>query len=289
MEKSRTPVIILAIVAILLGGTLIVMIMQYNKMKQENIVAVEAIEEQKGMLTNELQDLNAEYEDLKTENDSMNTKIEAQQSKIKELLTLNASNVEKIRLYKKELGTLRDIMKSYVVQIDSLNRRNQMLVAENQEVRGKLDEARVQNENLTQEKDNLSTKVSTASALSAKNIVITPLTKRSNDTEKASRAAKLKTCFTVRENAIAPAGTKTVYIRISRPDNMLLAVSEDYKFNFEGQDIAYTEKRDIEYDNRDVDLCIFWDNSANNLITGNYSVDIFCDGKLIGSTTFALK
>ena len=264
------------------------MLAKYNKMKADNEVAKEALEDQKQSLSKELKDMNVEYDALKTDNDSMNHKIEDQQKKIKGLLAVQASNIEKIVLYKKELGTLRDIMKSYIVQIDSLNKRNEVLVEENQDVKSKLSDARTKNETLSQEKDDLSSKVDQASTLSAKNITTLALNKRGKETEKVDRVVKLKACFTIRENAIAKAGTKTVYIRLTRPDNMVLATSEQNTFDYEGQNVVYSEKRDVEYENKDVDMCIFWDNQ-NNLIPGAYSVDIFTDGKLIGSSTFSLR
>jgi FtsZ-binding cell division protein ZapB len=289
MEKKSIKYIVAMIVLIvILGGGLIIMLARYNKMKAESEMARETLEDQKQSLSKELKDMNVEYDALKTDNDSMNHKIEDQQKKIKGLLSIQASNIDKIKIYKKELGTLRDIMKSYIVQIDSLNRRNQVLVEENQDVKTKLSDARTKNETLSQEKEDLSSKVNLASTLSAKNITTLALNKRGKETEKVSKVTKLKVCFTIRENSIAKAGTKTIYIRLTRPDNLVLATSEQNTFDYENQNLVYSEKRDVEYENKDVDMCIFWDNQ-NNLITGIYSVDLFTDGKLIGSSTFTLK
>jgi FtsZ-binding cell division protein ZapB len=285
---NRKPTIILTILVVILAAALGLLYMQYSKMKTDSTVVQEALEEQKQSLTNELKDMMSEYEGLKSDNDSLNHQIEKQQDRIKSLLSINAGNLEKIKLYKKELATLRDIMKSYIVQIDSLNTKNQKLITENTDVRGKLDEARKSNEDLSKEKENLNSKVQIASVLNAKNISVASLNKRGKDTEKASRVAKIKTCFTVRENPLITAGEKEVFIRISRPDQLILATSEQDLFNYEGKQIVYSAKRSVTYENKDVDLCIFWDNSGQ-LIPGNYNVDIFCEGKMIGSGTFVLK
>jgi FtsZ-binding cell division protein ZapB len=285
---NRKPTLILTILVVIMAISLGLLFLQYNKMKSDNAIVQEALEEQKKSLTNELQDMMSEYEGLKSDNDSLNKKIDGQENRIKQLLNINKSNIEKIILYKKELGTLREIMKSYIVQIDSLNTKNQKLISENTEVRSALDEARKNNEDLSKEKEDLNSKVQIASVLSAKAILVNPLNKRGKDTEKASRVLKIKVCCTIRENSIIPAGEKEVFLRITRPDQLVLAASEQDVFNYDGKKIVYSAKRTVAYENKDVDLCIFWDN-AGQLIPGNYGADLFCEGKLIGSSTFILK
>jgi FtsZ-binding cell division protein ZapB len=287
-SPNRRSTVILIILVIILVGCVAVLYIQYNKMKTNSAIVQEALEEQKQSLTHELQDMMSEYEGLKSDNDSMNRQIDKQQIRIKQLLAINADNFEKIKIYKKELGTLRDIMKSYIVQIDSLNTKNQMLVAENTQVKGKLDEVKKSNENLSKEKEDLSSKVQMASILNAKNISVNTLNKRGKYTEKASKVTKIKVCFVIRENSIVTAGEKEVFMRIARPDELILVSSEQDLFTYEGKQIAFSAKRSVEYANKDVDLCIFWDNTGQ-LISGTYSVDLFSEGKLIGTTTFALK
>jgi len=287
-SNNRKSIVLLTILIVILAAALGILYMQYNKMKADNEIVQEALEEQKNQLTNELKDMMSEYEGLKSENDSLNQQIEKQQDRIKNLLAINANNLEKIKLYKKELATLREIMRSYIVQIDSLNTRNQKLVAENAEVTKALEDARKNNEELSKEKEHMSSKLETASTLSAKNISVSLLNRRGKETEKASRVVKIKTCFTVRENPIVQAGEKTIYLRITRPDNLLLANSEEDVFNYNGKTLVYSAKRAITYENKDIDVCIYWDN-AGELITGKYTIDLFCEGKLIGSTDFTIK
>jgi len=291
-KKGKGTTIVLIIIIVLLA---VVSVYLYNLLSQkekQNLQYQEVqqvLEEEKNSLQGELKDLMEEYESMKSTNDSMNQKLEAQQAKIKKLLTLNASNLDKIKLYKKELVTLREIMKSYIVQIDSLNQKNQTLVAENNEVKGRLEQSRVTTKELTQQKEELSKKVQQASVLSAKNIAVTALNKRSRENIKADRIAKLKVCFTVRENSIVPAGPRVIYVRIARPDELVLTSSADNLMKFQGEQVVYTEKREIEYENADIDLCIFYDVKAGELIPGNYKVDLFTDGSLIGSSAIALK
>jgi flagellar basal body-associated protein FliL len=290
-SKNRGLTILLVVLIFILLGALAVMYSKYTD-QQNSLGSMgdmqKEIESQKNDLTKQLTNMLTQYDSMKTNNDTINTKLEAEKSKVKKLLSLNASNVEKIRLYKKELETLRTIMRSYIVQIDSLNQKNQKLAYENVDVRGKLDKARNENLQLTDQKEKLTSKVKVASVITAKDIMVTSLNKRSKEKAKASRVAKIKVCFTLRENNVAEAGSKIVYVRISRPDNQLLVSPDNGTFNFQGQPINYTARREVNYENKDVDLCIFWDNNGQ-LPAGNYTVDIFSEGNLIGSTTFALE
>jgi FtsZ-binding cell division protein ZapB len=285
---NRKPTIILTILVVIMAVGMILLYMQYSKMKTDSAIVQEALEEQKNSLTVELKDMMSEYEGLKSDNDSLNQQIDKQQNRIKSLLSINKDNLEKIKLYKKELGTLRDIMKSYIVQIDSLNTRNQKLITENSEVKSALDVSRKNNEDITKEKEDLNSKVQMASVLNAKNVVGTALNKRGKDTPRASRTTKIKVCCTIRENPLIPAGEKEVFLRISRPDELVLASSEQNVFDYEGKQIVYSAKRSVTYENKDVDMCLFYENAAQ-LIPGTYSVDLFAEGKMIGTGSFVLK
>lgn len=296
-QEKKPPYILIILIIILVGGLGIIS-SQYLRLKKTSQEREMFLEEEKTDLTNQLNNMYTQYDSLKTENDTINLKLEAEQAKIQRLLSINASNVQKIRLYKKELGTLRNIMRSYIIQIDSLNRRNQELVAENQEVRTQLYQIESSKKQLEEQNVELSTKVETASILQAKDIVATPLNKRSKENFSTTKVVKIRTCFTVRENAIVPAGTKTLFIRIVRPDEVVLANSPDNLFQYNDEMIVYSAKRDLEYENQDIDICIFWDRDipesgitklSEDLIGGTYSVDIFHAGNIIGTTTFTLK
>jgi TolA-binding protein len=218
----------------------------------------------------------------------MNHLITGQQEKIKRLLTLQASNVELISKYKKELGTLREVLKSYIAQVDSLNTRNQQLVQENTQITTKLDQARADNVEKSGKIDELSSQVQKGAILTTSNISAITLNKRGKEENNAGKTTKVKVCFTIRENKLTKPGTKDVYIRIMGPSGAVIAYSETDLFDFEGQQIVYSAKRQIEYENKDIDVCIFWDNN-NQLAVAKYTVDVFADTHLIGTTNFELK
>jgi DNA repair exonuclease SbcCD ATPase subunit len=287
-KKRRTPVLLI-ILLFALAGALIYLYMEYDKQMDKAEMVEKELKIEKEELTRELENMHERYDSLKTENDTINRKLELEQKKIERLLQVRASNLQKIRLYRKELGTLREIMKSYVVQIDSLNRRNEMLRAENKEVKTKLRETEETNVKLKEDKEELTQKVQKAEVLTATNIAAVGLNSRSKEKDKVDKIEKLRVCFTVRENAIAEAGRRFIYLRIIRPDEVVLTSSAENMIQVNGKQIIYSAKRELNYENKDIDMCIYYDNTEEELIPGTYHVKLYSKGFPIGETTFTLQ
>lgn len=277
-------VIVLAVAVVILGYKYFTESRQLGQTTEEKAI----LEDVKSDLEKQLRDMIVEYDSLKTTNDSVNGLLVREQDKIKNLLRMQATDAEKIRKYQGELETLRKVMRSYIVQIDSLNTRNRELTAENIQVKEQLTTAETQNVELSKEKEILNTQVQLAKVLSAKNIVVTPMNKSDKSNTKVSKVAKVKVCFTVRENALSEAGTKDVYLRIIRPDEVVLPAGSGETFEFNGEQVIYSAKRQLEYENKDIDMCIFWDKNAD-LIAGNYTIVLYAENYEIGSSTFTLK
>ena len=274
-------VITLSVIAILLGIKLFVDTRSHN----ENMQYVEA---EKHKLEGQLNDLIVEYDSLKTQTDSLSGQLTAEQDKIRQLLRTQASSATKIKLYERELGTLRKVMRSYIIQIDSLNTRNQELTAENVMVKQELTKVSTNLEEVSKQKEVLSSTVKIAQKLNAKNIVAVGLGKNSKETSKLKKVEKIRVCFTVRENNVAEPGNKTIFLQIIRPDDVVVSSPEAGTFLLNGESKIYSAKRDLEYENADIDMCIYWD-ATEELIEGTYFVSLYSEGYEIGTGTFALK
>jgi ribosomal protein L21 len=285
--RSKTPVILFVTAAILATALIAVGVLYF--VQKNNMVEMEKVlTEEKDSLANELVLLMHGYDTLKTNNDTLNAKLVEEQEKIERLLSINASNAQLIRTYKKEIGTMREIMKSYIVQIDSLNTRNKLLVAENLEIKEQISRVEQSNQELSKVREELSTKVEIASVIQAKDIRPTPLNQKRKETDRVSRMVNLMVCFTLRENAIAEAGSKTVYMRVLRPDSLLVTISPDNVFQAGDDNLIYTESRTVDYLNQDVEMCIYVDNTGD-FIEGTYSVELYLEGALIGTGSFMLR
>lgn len=286
--NTRNKPIRMIALSIILAAALIFIIVMYFDQKNKMVEMETVLTEEKDSLANELKRMVAAYDTMKTNNDTLNANLEKEKNRIIKLLAINASNAQLINKYKSEITTMREIMKSYIVQIDSLNTRNKMLAAEN--IQFKQEITKVQNTNiqLEKEKEELSSKVETASVIQAKNITVAALNRKRKETNRINLMESLRVCFTLRENPIAQAGQKEVFMRVIRPDSLVITSSPDNLFDYRGNRMIYSEKRTADYMNQDLEICIFLTNSGD-FITGNYSIELYLENNIIGRTTFMLS
>jgi len=285
-SKRKAPVFLI-FSTVVLTIILAVMIFSYFSQKNRMIEMETVLTHEKDSLANELRKLMHGYDTLRSNNDTLNARLLRERERIRRLLEINASNVQLIKTYRAEITTMREIMKSYIVQIDSLNTRNKLLSAENQNIRQKINQVEKTNIELEKAKAELSTKVEIASVIMAKDIIAVALNKNRKETTRTDRLDKLRVCFTLRENPIAQAGKKTVYLRVIRPDQLVIATSPDNLFDYGETKMVFTESRSVDYMNQDIDMCIFVDNTGD-FIPGNYTAELYLEGNLIGSAKFML-
>lgn len=286
-ENNKKPVGLFVMAGVLATALLALLVMFF--VQRNNMFEMEQLlTEEKDSLTNELVLLLHGYDTLKSNNDTLNAQLIEEQVKIERLISINASNTQKIRTYRKEISTMREIMKSYIVQIDSLNTRNIFLVAENKEIKAEISRVERNNVELSKVKEELSTKVETASVIQAKDVVALCLNKKRKETDRISRMVNMRVCFTLRENPIAEAGKHIIFMRVTRPDGLVITKSPDNIFVFGEETMIFTENRSIEYLNQDVEMCIFVDNNSD-FIAGNYTVDLYLQGSHIGTGEFMLR
>jgi len=281
-----TPSKIIA-ASVVLGLILIFLVILFFNQRNKMIEMKTILTEEKDSLVSELQSMVFAYDTLKTNNDTLRAGLEKERERIVQLLALNASNAQLIRTYKREITTMREIMKSYIVQIDSLNTRNKILVAENTEIKQQMRQVRTANTELSRVREQLSDKVEIASVIQAKDVVAAPLNKKRKETTRIGLLDKLRICFTLRENPIARAGEKEVFMRVIRPDSLVITSSPDNLFEYKRSKIIFSANRKVDYMNQDIEMCIFMDNTGD-FIVGTYSVELYLENNIIGRTTFML-
>ena len=262
--------------------------------KKANRELVQEFQLDKEDLENDYSQFVQKYDELKftVTNDSLALLLEQEQLKtqrlLEELRTVKSSNATEIRRLKKELATLRKILVGYVNQIDSLdriNKRQQQVIAD---VTQKYNTASQQISTLSKEKENLDKKVTLAAQLDVTNIRIEPRNKRGKVAKKVKDIVKLAISFTVVKNITAENGERTIYIRITKPDNDAQTKSASNTFSYENRTLTYSIKKYIEYNGEEQNVNVFWD-VEEFLYAGNYRLDIFEGGNLIGSQKFALE
>ncbi len=265
----------------------------YLDSKKQYEVVVTGLTEEKDILTDEYVSLATDFDSLSSNNETLNLMLEQEREKIAQLIeeikTVNATNSAKIREYKKELSSLRTVMKGFLVQIDSLNQRNTVLSKENKEYKKQYAKMQENFKVLEQQKEKLVEKVEVASQLETYGLEVEGLSSKGKSIRRIRNATKIKVCFTILKNITASVGKKNVYVRIMRPDQSLLIDALDNKFLFEGKQINYSATREIEYASQNLDVCLYYSAAEGELMPGKYVVDIFADGFNIGTGEFDLK
>ena len=288
-KKVLIPIII---VGLLLVAGIAYLAVSLNKQKEENRAMQELAEMDKKEMENEYQQFARQYSEMKTQinNDSIVAQLTAEQERTQQLLEelrrTKSNDAREISRLKKELATVRAVLRSYVLEIDSLNRLNQNLKDENNRMRGQYEEATRQIEGLNTEKASLSEKVAIAAQLDAIGINLTLKDKKSKTTEKLKKAKALQVSFSIAKNVTAPSGMKTVYVRITSPTGAVLGGRGT--FSYENRNLECSMKKTIEYTGNETPMTLYW-NITQSMVEGTYKVSIFADGNMIGSKNFSLK
>ncbi len=294
--NSKLMLILLVLLLISNGVTAYLLITKH----QENVEIVTQntdLTVEKDNLTRELEDMLAQYDSVQTDNEQYKAEIAEQRAKIEEMLAeaeKHKNDAWTIHKLKKETGTLREIMKSYIVTIDSLNTVNQNLVVAKKQVETQLSTQKEENQELNKTNEQLSEKVKLGSKLRVVDLASSAQRMKSGtvsrETDRAKRVDKIKTCFTIDKNEVSKPGKKWLYLRIITPSGEVLALdqTETYMFTYDGKEGLYTRKEEVLYDNQEVDMCLYWD-VTSELSEGKYIVEVYAEDYFMGSTEFTLK
>ena len=294
-KKSNTLLIAIGIVVALIA--IAVAVLTYHQfftkpLLQENEELKELAELEKQEMESQYRYFDLQYEMLQSQlsNDSLIAQIENErrhtQQLLEELERTKATDAAEIKRLKAEIASLREVLRSYIMQVDSLNRINQSLNEENTQIKEQISVANTQITNLSTERNELKDKVNIAAQLDATGFWVTPKDKKSKDAKKVKDVKKLAFGFTIVKNVTAQNGQRTLYARILKPDNSVMG--KKGTFPYENTTLEYTEKKYIEYTGEEEKVTMYSD-VTEFLEAGTYKLFLFCDKQMIGQTTFTLK
>lgn len=280
-------IIIVALVAVL-GVLTFQHFRVTSEIREEFRIERDTLNSQIGGLITEIDNINLRNDSVSNE---LRAHIAVERDRADSLMTRlkkeRNMNREKLRQYEKELGTLRTIMRRYVHQIDSLNTLNKKLASENVTIREKV-AIETSRANIAEERaQEMANKIKLGSIVKARNIVLGAYNTGGTNVTRASRASKFRTDLTLTANELTIPGTRNVYIRIIGPDGAVLSGGADCIMEFEGDMISYSAEREVDYDNKDLDVSIFFNYA--DIVSGVYKVEIYMDGYLIGETELAMR
>ena len=288
-KKILIPLII--VILLLLGGV-VYLFTDLKEQKQVNADMQELAALDKQEMENEYERFALQYSEMKMQinNDSIIAQLTQEQMRTQQLLEelkqVKATDAREITRLKKELATVRAVLRDYVMQIDSLNRLNQNLRAENSRVHAELQQRNTEIAGLSSEKASLSEKVAIAAQLDATNIQLQLLNKRGKTTQKLKDCRQMRVSFAITRNVTAANGNRTDYVLIQNPGGN--ALTGGGAFAYENRTLESSAKKVIEYTGEETPVTVYW-NVSQMLEAGDYRVSIFVDGSMIGSRTFTFK
>lgn len=286
-KKVNIPIIALSVIVVIVSALLV-----WQNMRNQELT--DYFQEEQQELEGNFRSLIEEYDSLQVVNnyDSLLLQLDVEQQRVAQLLdeleTVKATNAVKLREYRKELSTMRVVMKHYVVQIDSLNTVNEQLTQENEYVKEQYKAATKTVMQLEEEKVELSKTIEIAAQLDVKGMQVETLNARGRHMRKLAKTERFKVSFVVSKNITTDTGFKTAYLRISSPQREVLPAADKGTFTFEDGELAYSAKREFEYEAEDLEMAIYYDINQF-LFGGEYQFDLFVDGVHTGHKALILK
>lgn len=293
-KNSRSGLVIAVIAIIALAGAVVYLVLSLKKSNQDIEEMTQLFEIEKEEMENEYSSFAVQYDEMQVHlsNDSLAHQLEREklrtQQLLEELRQTKATNAAEITRLKKELATVRSVMRTYVMQIDSLDQINKQLAKENTKVRQQYQEVSKQVDILTVEKQIAEEKVALASQLDAAAISIVPNNKRGKVESKVKNVTQFVVNFTIVKNITVQTGEKTVYLRITKPDGQPLIKDAGNTFRYENVDLEYSAKKFIEYTGEQQEVTMYWD-VEEYLTAGTYNAYLFVDGVMIGEQSVTLN
>ena len=292
--NKKTATILAIIAAVVVAAVIAVLSLGLHKAQKTNEEMQQLFDIEKEEMENEYSTFANQYDEMQVmiSNDSLQVQLAREKEKtqrlLEELRNTKATDAAEITRLKKELATVRKVMRSYIVQIDSLNQANEKLHQENKQVRNQYAAATRQISTLEEEKKNLSDKVTLASQLDATGFSVSSKNKRGKATNKVKDVTQLAISFTIVKNITAQTGEREIYVRIMKPDGDILTKDAAKTFSYENTRLNYSIKKIIEYTGEEQGVTVYWD-VEEFLPAGTYTVYVFAGGVMIGEKSFALE
>ncbi len=297
-DQDSKKVIVIIVISILLGVNGLLLWQFFDKKTHLEQVKKElnTTMAEKESLSAELQRVKTEYDKLNQENAGLQNQLSSKDEEIRQKIAeiqrlINSGDAAQLRKAKEEMAALKLLNNSYIAQLDSLRGANRDLADQNLSLNQNLSTVNSKVGELTQQNSVLSNKVAIASVLKTMNMKAAGVRYKSNgkelETAKAKSTGRIKTCFTILENLVVDKGPKDIYMRVISPDGAVMSTSSE-TFIFNGQATLYTTKESIMYENRNTDLCVYWE-KGNTYNPGKYIIELYCEGNQIGSTSLLLK
>ncbi|MDE6374951.1 MAG: hypothetical protein K2L09_04315 [Alistipes sp.] len=279
------------IVIVILSVILVALSALYYNINRQQQRDYELLQIDRDSIQSNLGQLMSDFDNLQITNDTISASLsferERADSLMERLKKERSWNLSKIKQYEKEVGTLRTLLHGYIKQIDSLNTLNKKLIQENVSYRKEITSAQLRADMAEEKAAELNNKVRVGSVIRARDIRLAALNDKSKPVSRIKNASRLRVDFILSANDLASPGDKAIYVCITSPDGYVLTTDATPTFEFEGGRLPYSAMREVDYQNQDLEVGIFFNSSG--FTAGTYGIRLYCEGRMIGSTEVMMK
>lgn len=278
----------------LLSAMLIALAVYTVSLYNDSKTTVTGLEQQKSEIENELEGLIANYDKVIQDNELKDKDLLAARERIEVLLDSvksSEANIGLINRYKVEIGRLKDERQMMFRRADSLVKANQMLAVQMDSTQTILRETIRVVDSVGEENIAMTETLKRGSVVKATNLrgeaVIVRNSGKVVDTQRSSRADKVRTCFTLAPNIIAQKGDRLLYVQVINPENNLLGSKATVQFD-QGT-LNYSASTVVYYEQDELDVCLLVDATEEELVEGTYTINVFDGATQVATATMDLK
>ncbi len=289
------PVIFLSIFAVLLAvaaGLLLRQVLDSRAQAEAILYEKEQAVLEKQEMDEKLNELEEEYIELSVKYEHLEGSLKQERVRINRLRQeLRVTEPADVHRYEEQIRELQETLNDYREQVRVMESEKQTLAMEKSQMQADLDQTTSKFGDLERKKDELEEKVEKASYLTISGLTVQGIRERrrgDEPTDRARRTDKIQVCFTVNENFVAQPGNRDFYIRIIDPNNRAFRISDDNTFEYEGDEIVYTLRRQVNYRNEQQKVCGVW-NQSDRFQQGYYNAVVFTEGREVGFKLFELN
>ncbi|GAA4025271.1 hypothetical protein [Flavobacterium cheonhonense] len=282
---------IIAILAILLVGSLIYIFKLTSDAKTLETTIVETKSEKESVLK-DLEALKASYDEAIAENTTMSDELIAEREKVAKLiveLKNSKGDNASLRKYKDQYKALEQKMRNLMQEVEVLKAQNQTLTTNLDSTKVVLEDSKKYNQVLVGQNEELAKTVEKGQKLTVTNLKTAAYKQRSSgkqiETDKASRADLLQISFTIAENKIAKSGDKVYYVQVIDAKNNVLG--DKATVSFGDTSLTYSFTTTVKYENKTVD--VKEQLPGKDFAKGTYFVNVFDKGELVSKSSFSLR
>lgn len=261
---------------------------------QQNKETVLFLEADKAEVQKELEAIVVSYNEILQDNELKDKELIAARDRIVVLLDSvknYKANLSIINRYKAQVRALKNERTQLFIRADSLLFVTQRLAIEKDSTTAVLNKTIKVVDSVTTANTQLFNSLEKGALIGITNLDATAIIVRKGgkikQTNRASRADKIRVCYTIAPNTLAQAGDRVLYVQVINPDNNIIGDKSNITF---GQDLlTYSKSESVFYENQALDVCAIVGSTGQDVLKGLYTINIFDAQRQIGSTTLMLK